>query len=236
MRNTSNPRHIQSGARSLVRALLMATLSVVLAAVMAIPALADQELDYDPVVNPVADNETHVSVGKFEKGTDHYLAGAKLSVYKADANGIPTDDAVVSWTSDGNAPKDIAGILDVNTEYVLVEESAPDGYEKAANTRFILRSEDFETAGEVLSPHDDVRWTEVSGTNQAFSISLYDAVSGEQHVSRTLEVDSELKTSDATSLAKTGDSTNLAIAAAIAVAGITVVVIGLRTRKKEKDQ
>ena len=215
---------------------IAALAAAAIAAVLLVPsvAVAEVTLDYEPEVNPVADNVTRLEVNKLEKGSRDYVEGARLQIL--DENGNVVKDAngnPVEWVS-GKEYHEIAKVLDIETVYILHEVSAPEGYNLAKDTKFILHSEDFNTTGEIISG-DDAEFTTVSGAgpDQAFVINLYDEAyveaekvvhtHDERQVERTRE-----------RLAQTGDLFNQPLFIGLCAGGIVAIAIGVRKARKDK--
>lgn len=142
-------------------------------------AFADEEpvrLYYEPKNNPVADRTVHLNVNKLDYNSHDYVKGARLQIIDKE-----TKEVVVEWVS-GEKTAEIDRELDVDRTYILREVEAPDGWEKAEDVEFKLRSVNFETKGEVLSGAEtkdgktNAEFNNVSGDieTQAFVISLYD--------------------------------------------------------------
>lgn len=207
-----------------MKSLKSMVLALTLAALVAAPgrALAVTDLVYDPQTNPVADNVTRLEMTKYEKGTDKVLSGAHMQIIEEE-----TGRVVAEWTT-GDSSELIEKKLDIDTWYILVEQQAPEGYAKAPNTRFILRSEDFNTTGYIDNPHEDVEFSVVSGSgqDQAFVINLYDRLEAvkENHVKREVK----------RTLPKTSDTFDPAIAGVVAVGGAAAVAAGLAMKRREK--
>ena len=179
--------------RAIVAALVAATAVLVLSCTL---ALAETVLDYDAnrTENPVADNITRVRIYKLEEGTLDPVEGAHLCIIEK-----ATGRVITEWISDGT-PHNILrthgdkSFLDIDTEYILRELSAPAGYAKAEDTVFIIRSRNFETEGEILSGGDadasierdgdtEVRIVGEDGTEKTFpyfTIKLRDRKEGEE--------------------------------------------------------
>lgn len=81
----------------------------------------------------VYDEATNVSFTKLDTRTHECVEGAELSIR---LNG-DRDHVVASWVS-GQEPKDVVATLDVDTEYVLREDRAPEGYAVANDVVFTL--------------------------------------------------------------------------------------------------
>lgn len=148
-----------------------------------------QILDYRPSANPVADRTVHLNVNKLDSSSHEYVPGAKLQIVDKE-----TKEVMIEWTS-GTKAASIDRELDVDRTYILREVSAPEGYEKAKDVEFVLRSVNFETKGEVVSGEktDDgetnAEFNNVSGDieTQAFVISLYDAQEMVEHTETRTE-------------------------------------------------
>ncbi|MBR3226692.1 MAG: hypothetical protein IKF78_15360 [Atopobiaceae bacterium] len=244
---------------------------LVVAAMVVVPGRAYGEtvLDVYPDTytpkNPVQDNITRLEVHKLEKGSRDPVKGAVLQVIKKD-----TGEVIQEWTSDGtenphtiarNVDNNLQGALDVNVEYILREVSVPEGYEKAKDVVFVIRSdENFNTSGEILSGAENGNaesgQIRGSGPEQAFVISLFDEatvnVTDEERRRREAEKEKELEeqrqaetqkntttsstTSSTTStgaLTKTGDDTNYTPVIVIAVIGVAVIVGAIIWRRKK---
>lgn len=196
--------------------------ALVVALVLPARAFAVQDLYYNPPesVNPVADNVTRLEMNKFEKGTDKALPGAKMVIIDE-----ATGEVVHSWTT-GEGAEVIEKKLNVDTWYIMREVEAPAGYATAPDTRFILRSEDFNTVGEISNQHDDVEFSVISGAGpeQAFVINLYDRleVEEERHVKREVK----------RRLPQTSDVFDPTIALIVGAGGIAAVVVGIIVRRR----
>lgn len=206
------------------RLALITAIMAALVAALVLPAraFAVQDLYYNPPesVNPVADNVTRLEMNKFEKGTDKALPGAKMVIIDE-----ATGEVVHSWTT-GEGAEVIEKKLNVDTWYIMREVEAPAGYATAPDTRFILRSEDFNTVGEISNQHDDVEFSVISGAGpeQAFVINLYDRleVEEERHVQREVK----------RKLPQTSDVFDPTIALIVGAGGIAAVVVGIIVRRR----
>ena len=66
-----------------------------------------------------------------------FLSGAKMEIHDKDGNVVKDQNGnPVSWTSDENGGHLVEAVLAANTEYTLVETSAPDGYDAAGKGNF----------------------------------------------------------------------------------------------------
>lgn len=176
-------------------------LALFIACLLAVPSWAADGstvvLDYRPTANPVADRTVHIDVNKLDSDTHEFVVGAHLQIIDKETGEIKAD-----WVSNGSTQAS-ARELDVDRNYILHEVEAPEGYEKAEDVEFILRSVNFETKGEVISGAEtsdgktNAEFNNVSGDieTQAFVISLYDkAVPGERTVTKTVERNNENQT------------------------------------------
>lgn len=262
----------QAGPRGL--APLLAALSAValLLAVALAPRVARAEdaadddevqtLYYRPTANPVADRTVHVDVHKLGRETREYVKGAQLQIIDK-----ATGEVMAEWTT-GEEKQQINRILDVSDErethvYVLREVSAPEGFERADDVEFIVKSVNFETKGEVLSGAEtadgklNAEFRNVEGDieTQAFVINLYDAetpsyletverrtTSSEQGQTSTTErPQAEQQRTEGKSnerLSQTGDGTPFAAMVGLACAGGVFLVAGiyfLRRRRTGRE-
>ena len=160
---------------ALVAAFVAATAAFMLCATV---ALGETVLDYDAnrTENPIADNITRLNVNKLEKGARDYVKGAHMCIIEKETGRVVTE-----WVTDGSV-HEIArntgdkSSLDIDKVYILRELEAPEGYAKAADTEFVLHSnENFNTTGEIISG-PDAEFDVISGHGdvQAFVINLYD--------------------------------------------------------------
>lgn len=170
-------RRHKSNRHALGTALAMVTVAVTLL-LSATTALAVTVLDYDAnrTKNPVADNITRLNVNKLERGSRDYVKGARMCIIEKETGRIVTE-----WVTDGETHEvarntgDKAS-LDVDVVYVLRELEAPEGYTQAADTEFVLHSDNtFNTSGEILNgPDAEFDAIHGDGDVQAFVINLYD--------------------------------------------------------------
>ena len=214
------------------KSLMSIVIALVLAALVAAPgrALATQTLEYTPTTNPVADNVTRLDVNKLATDTHEPVVGAKMVILYAET-GEPVYDKngnKVEWIS-GTEVKEIAQVLNVETEYILREIEAPEGYKKAPDTHFILHSEDFNTRGEIINPHDNVEYAEISGSGpeQAFVLNLYDDVEV-----RTVDQEKHVQRQVKRKLPQTSDVFDPTIAYAVAACGLAAVATGINLKRR----
>ena len=212
-----------------LKSLMSLVIALVLAVLVAAPgrALAVTELVYEPETNPVADNVTRLDVNKLSSDSREPVVGAHMQILDASTGEVVVDENgdKVEWYS-GREVKEIAKVLNIETEYILREVEAPAGYATAPDTRFILRSEDFNTVGEISNQHDDVEFSVISGAGpeQAFVINLYDRleVEEERHVQREVK----------RKLPQTSDLFDPTVALIVGAGGIAAVVVGIIVRRR----
>ena len=189
-----------------LKSLMSLVLALTLAALVAAPgrALAVTELEYDPQTNPVADNVTRLDVNKLETGPRDAVVGAKMQIIDEETG--------------------------AEKVYILREVSAPEGYEVAPDTRFILHSEEFNTTGEILNDHDNVEFSAVtgSGQEQAFVINLYDDATMVQ------EKENHVKREVKRTLPKTSDVFDPTMVYALGAGGAVVVIAGIIMKARSK--
>ena len=222
-----------------------------------------QTLYYRPTANPVADRTVHVDVHKLGRESHEYVKGAQLQILDKD-----TGEVMIEWTS-GEEKQQVNRILDVSDEhethvYVLHEVSAPEGYEKADDVEFIVKSVNFETKGEVLSGAEtadgklNAEFRNVEGDieTQAFVINLYDAetpsyvenvetrtTTSEEKSSSSEKSQSEQKKTEekkteetkTENLVRTGDETPYGSMVVLALVGVVCVVAGFHFIRRQRD-
>ena len=224
---------------------MLALLSVIAIACMvstmllAGTAYANKELE-SPV--EVSDDITRLEVNKLDKDTHEQVSGANMAIVERDT-GVVVDE----WVSDGTRHR-MEKELNVDTVYILREVEAPEGYQKAPDTRFILHSVDFNTVGEILNLEDEVNGEKVkdhvefesisgSGDAQGFAINLFDdaIIEQEKVVHEKDEISRKSSSSTSSKLPQTSDlydPTLTYICAGVGAASL-VLAIGLRHEKKQ---
>lgn len=170
----------------------------------------------------VYDEATYVEFNKLDTRNHEWVEGAKLSIVEKESGQV-----VNAWVS-GKAPEVLQKALNVDTVYVLREDEAPEGYEKAADVEFRI---DSFGAVEILSGTENGN-AELTGS----TIVLYDTrIPVEEVVTETRERVRELpstgpKTAD--KLAKTGDAVPLFAVGLVALAALVVLVAAARRNRK----
>lgn len=251
---------------SVALALLLLTLSLVLVlaphVARAEGAEDDEEVQtlyYRPTANPVADRTVHVDVHKLDRDTHEYVKGAQLQILDK-----ATGEVMIEWTS-GEDKQQVNRILDVSDEnethvYILRELSAPEGFEKADDVEFIVKSVNFETKGEVLSGAEtsdgeiNAEFRNVEGDieTQAFVINLYDAESPSYNEVVETRTNSSTDTTSATSgeskkaedkttetkksesLPKMSDDTPYSAIYVMGIFGAALLVAGYQLRRRRE--
>ncbi len=93
----------------------------------------------------MVDKGSSVTIKKTDNTGTKEIGGASLAVYKAEdvTDGVPNENAqaIDSWESEEDKSHVIEGKLMPGGEYVLVEISSPDGYEKAAPISFTANND-----------------------------------------------------------------------------------------------
>ena len=174
----------------------------------------------------VSDEVTKVEVGKLDADTHEYLSGATMAIIDKE-----TGTVMMDWVS-GSSQVNVYKVLYDEKTYILRELSAPEGYEKAADTEFVIG----ELGDVTITSGDDA---ELAGK---YLINLYDEKTTSEVVTTVTNrgQDSTTTSMSGTSLVvapKTGDETPLALVAALvaaAVAGIVVLQFAKRRIGKKE--
>ena len=175
----------------------------------------------------VSDEVTKLYVSKLDATNHEFVSGAKLQIIEKE-----TGKVVEEWTT-GESAEGFERKLNVETPYILHEVSAPEGYELAEDTEFII------DAYGILSITSGSDAEKTSDT----SLSLYDKKLGvtkttvkrtEKH--NTKYVDKTIAGADTTTTAKTetvktGDTARIALFAISALAAAVIAVVVIRKRK-----
>ncbi len=194
--------------------------------------LADQEIAEAP---GVSDEVTKLYVSKLDATNHEFVSGAKLQIIEK-----ATGKVVEEWTT-GESVQSFERKLNVETAYILHEVSAPDGYELAEDTEFVIDQYGILS----ITSGDDAEKT--SDT----SLSLYDKKLGvtetivkktEKHNTKyvdkqeTSTTTSEKAAAETTATSKsntvkTGDTAKVALFAISAIVAAAVAVVIIRKRK-----
>lgn len=99
----------------------------------------------------MTDKDTDVTISKTDITGTEEIGGASLAVYRAedilDGEPIEGKEAIDSWTSEEGKSHRIVGKLEAGGEFVLIETTAPDGYEKSENVTFRIAADGSVTVG-----------------------------------------------------------------------------------------
>ncbi|MCI9129498.1 MAG: hypothetical protein HFJ65_04210 [Eggerthellaceae bacterium] len=171
----------------------------------------------------VYDAVTTLDFNKLDTRTHEWVEGAKLSILEK-----ATGKLISSWTT-GKGSHTISRQLDVDVEYILREDQAPDGYATAADVVFKL--DQFGNV-EILSG---------GGSNaevQESTLTMYDTMFDTENVIyRMNETLREVPSTDGSRLPQTGDD-SLGRIVAFTLLGVaalclmTVAAFALRRRRK----
>ncbi len=183
----------------------------------------------------VSDEVTKLYVSKLDATNHEFVSGAKLQIIEK-----ATGKVVEEWTT-GESVQSFERKLNVETAYILHEVSAPDGYELAEDTEFVIDQYGILS----ITSGDDAEKT--SDT----SLSLYDKKLGvtettvkktEKHNTKyvdkqeTSTTTSEKAAAETTATSKsntvkTGDTAKVALFAISAIVAAAVAVVIIRKRK-----
>ncbi len=169
----------------------------------------------------VQDEATYVEFNKLDTRTHEWVEGAQLSIVEKE-----TGRVVNAWTS-GKAPEVLQKALNVDVVYVLREDEAPEGYERAADVEFRI---DSYGAVEILSGTENGN-AELAGS----TITLYDTrLPIEETVTETRETTREVPRDRTLNLAKTGDALPLLAMGLLALGALVALVLAARRTRKGK--
>lgn len=171
----------------------------------------------------VYDEATYVEFNKLDTRNHEWVEGAKLSLIEKESGAV-----VTSWTS-GKAPEVLQKTLNVGVVYVLREDEAPEGYQKAHDVGFRI---DSYGSVEILSGTENGN-AELSDS----TITLYDTrIPLEEVVTESREKIRKVPaTGSSRDLAKTGDALPLLAIGFVALAALAILVLaGRRNRKRPK--
>lgn len=196
---------------------LVATFAVVLG--VAAPAQA-KTLDATDAGIQVSDDITRLNVAKLDPDTREYVKGATMQIIVKD-----TGEVVDEWVTTDATHKNEKN-LNVNTTYILRELSAPDGFQIAKDTEFVVN--ETEGTGITILSGDDAELT------QSYTINLYDKKG------TTVNQITYTKTKDTTTKVKapkTADETPvLAVSCAVVASLIGISAIQVIKKKQAKNE
>ena len=183
----------------------------------------------------VSDEVTKLYISKLDATNHEFVSGAKLQIIEKESGKV-----VEEWTT-GESAEGFERKLNVETTYILHEVSAPEGYELAEDTEFII------DAYGILSITSGSDAEKTSDT----SFSLYDKKLGvtettvkttEKHNTKyvdktttsTTEASNEATnttTTSRTNTVKTGDTARIALFAISSLVAAAIAVVVVRRRK-----
>ena len=163
----------------------------------------------------VSDEVTKLNVSKLDYTNHEFVAGAKMQILEKSSGKI-----VAEWTT-GNSAESFERKLNVETPYILREVSAPEGYDLAKDTEFVI------DAYGILSITSGPDAEKTSDT----SLSLYDKKLSVTKVTTNTKENHNQKFVDVVKTVKTGDTAMIGLFAVLAIAAAVVVIIVLRRRK-----
>ncbi len=112
------------------------------------PVFTPNEVDNNGVYQ-LKNSPTKVTVSKVDATNAEELSGAKIEI--RDENGVIVD----SWTSVKESPHVIEGRLEIGVKYTLIETVAPNGYDIATATSFVLGEDGKVIPGESTTKSKD---------------------------------------------------------------------------------
>ena len=163
----------------------------------------------------VSDEVTKLSVSKLDYTNHEFVAGAKMQILEKSSGKI-----VAEWTT-GDSAESFERKLNVDTSYILREVSAPEGYDLAEDTEFII------DAYGILSITSGPDAEKTSDT----ALRIYDKKLGVTKVTKNTKENHNQKFVDVVKTVKTGDTAQIGLFAILLIAAIAVVIIVLRRRK-----
>lgn len=188
----------------------------------------------------VSDEVTKLYVSKLDDTNHEFVSGAKLQIIEKESGKV-----VEEWTSVESA-EGFERKLNVETPYILHEVSAPEGYELAEDTEFIIDaygilsitsgSDAEKTSDTSLSLYDKklgVTETTVK-TTEKHNTKYVDRTTTTTTTTSTTEASNEATNTTTTSRSntvKTGDTARIAIFVISAIAAATIAVVVIRKRK-----
>lgn len=175
----------------------------------------------------VSDEQTDISFSKLDTNTHEWVENAELSIVNKE-----TGDVVNAWVS-GKAPERLQGKLVVGQTYILREDKAPEGFEKAEDVEF------------TLDQYGNVQI--ISGTEngnaelQGSTINLYDtALDVVQNITEERVTTEEVPGEDeniittVTRMVQTGDLLPVMALMVAAIASLGVVALAARRARRQR--
>mgnify|MGYP003287757500 CR=1 FL=1 len=163
----------------------------------------------------VSDEVTKLSVSKLDYTNHEFVAGAKMQILEKSSGKI-----VAEWTT-GDSAESFERKLNVDTSYILREVSAPEGYDLAEDTEFII---DAYGILSIISGPDAEKTSDTA-------LRIYDKKLGVTKVTKNTKENHNQKFVDVVKTVKTGDTAQIGLFAILSIAAIVVVIIVLRRRK-----
>lgn len=218
MKNTTTKLAALAGA-------LLATCALVLGVALPAQTALARTLDASDAGIQVSDDITRLNVAKLDPDTREYVKGATMQIIEKD-----TGEVVDEWVTTDTTHKNEKS-LNVNVVYILRELSAPDGFQKAKDTEFMVN--ETEGTGITILSGDDAELT------QSYTINLYDkkgTTTNEVTYTKTNNKTTTTTTSKVKA-PKTADETPiLAVSAAVVVCLASISVIQVIKRKQAKNE
>ena len=163
----------------------------------------------------VSDEVTKLSVSKLDYTNHEFVTGAKMQILEKSSGKI-----VAEWTT-GDSAESFERKLNVDTSYILREVSAPEGYDLAEDTEFII---DAYGILSIISGPDAEKTSDTA-------LRIYDKKLGVTKVTKNTKENHNQKFVDVVKTVKTGDTAQIGLFAILSIAAIVVVIIVLRRRK-----
>ncbi len=163
----------------------------------------------------VSDEVTKLSVSKLDYTNHEFVTGAKMQILEKSSGKI-----VAEWTT-GDSAESFERKLNVDTSYILREVSAPEGYDLAEDTEFII---DAYGILSIISGPDAEKTSDTA-------LRIYDKKLGVTKVTKNTKENNNQKFVDVVKTVKTGDTAQIGLFAILSIAAIVVVIIVLRRRK-----
>lgn len=201
--NTANVKALR-----LAMALVAFLAAALLASMMVVPtAFANKTL---PAPTQVTDDITRVHVNKLDADTHEYVQGASMAIIEKE-----TGKVVDEWVT-GKSTHQNEKNLDVGKTYILREVSAPDGFDKVADTEFVINANEGDGITILSGPGE---------LTESYKVNLYDkakTVENERVVERT-RAGTENSGNERTVAPKTGDETPIALVFALVAIGALAI-------------
>lgn len=174
----------------------------------------------DPAVTTtVTDDITRVHVNKLDADTHEYVQGASMAIIEKE-----TGKVVDEWVTGKSTHQNEKNLV-VGKTYILREVSAPDGFDKVADTEFVINANEGDGVTILSGPGE---------LTESYKVNLYDkakAVENERVVERT-RAGTENSGNERTVAPKTGDETPIALVfALVAIGALAIGVLEFAKRR-----